>query len=130
MTTQRMLKILLAVLGVTNVATGLALIFAPQWFFDNIGRYPPFNRHYEGDLGAFVAAVGIGLLWSARDPQKYRVLIGIGFISSLLHTFNHVYDDILISASLPQIISGVIPIGVQTILLALALFLSSQNQKS
>lgn len=128
MTTQRMLQILVAVLGVLNVATGLALIFAPQWFFDNIGPYPPFNRHYEGDLGAFVTAVGIGLLWSARDPQKYRALIGIAFLSSLFHLLNHVFDDVLVTASMSQIVSGVIPIGLQTILLGFALYLAAPDR--
>ncbi len=126
MTTKQLLQILIAALGVVNTATGLALVFAPQWFFENIGNYPPFNRHYEGDLGAFVIASGIGLLWAARDPRKYRALIGIALLSSALHLVNHVYDDLLIGASLQQIISGVITVAFGTLLLALALFIASR----
>ncbi len=125
MTTQRMLQILVAMLGVVNAATGLALLFAPQWFFENIGSYPPFNRHYEGDLGAFVTAIGIGLLWAARNPRHYRALIGIALISNALHLVNHIYDDVILAASLPQMMQGAIPVGFQMVLLGLALYLAS-----
>jgi hypothetical protein len=126
MTTQRMLQILIAALGIINLATGLALLFAPQWFFENVGNYPPFNRHYEGDFGAFVIASGIGLLWAARAPQKYRALIGVALLASALHLVNHVYDDLLMGTSLQQIISGVITVALGTALLALAFFLARQ----
>lgn len=126
MTTQRLLQILVAALGVVNTATGLALLFVPQWFFENIGNYPPFNRHYQGDLGAFVIASGIGLLWAARNPQKYRALIGIALVSSALHLINHVYDDLLMGASIQQMISGVITVAFGTLLLALAFFLAQR----
>ncbi len=126
LTTQRMLQILVAALGIINLTTGLALVFAPQWFFENIGNYPPFNRHYEGDLGAFVTAIGIGLLWAARAPQKYRPLIGIALLASALHLVNHVYDDVLMGASIQQMISGVITVALGTALLTLAFFLARQ----
>lgn len=129
MTTHRLLQILVAALGVVNLLTGLALLFAPQWFFENIGNYPPFNRHYEGDLGAFVTAIGIGLLWAARNPHKYRALIGVALLANTLHLFNHIYDDLLIGASLQQIISGVTIVALGTALLALAFFLASSPQK-
>ncbi len=125
MNTHRLLQILVAALGVVNLIAGLALMFAPQWFFENIGNYPPFNRHYEGDLGAFVSAIGIGLLWAARNPHKYRALIGIAFLADLLHLLNHVYDDLLPGASMQQIISGVVTVALGTLLLALAFFLAA-----
>lgn len=124
MTTGRMLQILVGVLGVLTLVTGLGLLFAPQWFFDNIGTYPPFNRHYEGDLGAFVTASGVGLLWAARDPFKYRALIGIALVANVLHTVNHVYDDVIVSASMQQIMAGAIPVGLQALLLGLAVYMA------
>lgn len=104
-------------------------MFAPQWFYENIGNYPPFNRHYEGDLGAFVTAIGIGLLWAARNPHKYRALIGVALLASALHLFNHIYDDLLLGASFQQVISGVTTVALGTALLALAFFLASSPQK-
>ncbi len=127
MTTQRMLQILVAVLGILNVAGGLALLFAPQWFFENVGTYPPFNRHYEGDAGAFLTALGVGLVWAARDPSRYRALIGVAFIANALHLINHVYDDVILSASFQQMMQGAIPVGLTLLLLALAYWLASSR---
>lgn len=129
MTSQRMLEILVAALGVLTVVTGLGLLFAPLWFFENIGNYPPFNRHYEGDLGAFVIGSGVGLLWAARDPYRYRALIGVALVANVLHMVNHVYDDLIVSASMPQIMQGAIPVGLQAALLGLALYLTGVKRR-
>ncbi len=83
----------IALAGLSYLLVGLAQLFAPRWFFDNIGNFPPFNRHYLGDLGAFISAIGLGLLMAARDPRKHRLLIGAAAAGSLLHVVNHLYDD-------------------------------------
>lgn len=79
--------------GAFYLLTGIALLFAPQWFFDNIGFYPPYNRHYEGDLGAFTIPLGIALLLAARRPARHRSLVAFAFAASLVHALNHLLDD-------------------------------------
>ena len=37
--------------GLGYTIAGAALLFAPEWFFQNIGYFPPFSRHYAGDVG-------------------------------------------------------------------------------
>ena len=128
MFTQRMLQILVGALGVVNAAAGLALLLAPQWFFETIGSYPPFNRHYAGDAGSFLTAIGLGLLSAARDPSRYRALIGVAFISNALHLLNHVYDDVLVTASFQHIMQGAAPVGFTLLLLALALYLAAPRK--
>jgi hypothetical protein len=78
--------------GVGYALTGLALILAPHWFFDNIGPFAPFNRHYEGDLGAFLLPLGLGLLLVAREPVQHRIFLAVVAGASLLHAANHVYE--------------------------------------
>ena len=56
-----LLPALVALAGLIHLATGLALLLAPAWFYQNIGTFPPFNRHYAGDLGAFQVGLGVGL---------------------------------------------------------------------
>lgn len=58
------LQIILALSGLFYTLSGLALLFLPTWFFTYIGDFPPFNRHYMGDAGAFILPLGIGLLTS------------------------------------------------------------------
>jgi uncharacterized membrane protein len=84
---------IVALSGAGYTLTGLSQLFAPRWFFENIGNFPPFNRHYVGDLGAFILAMGLGLLVAARNPAQHRSLIGVVALGSVLHLLNHLYDD-------------------------------------
>ena len=92
----------LVIAGLLTVASALAELFAPPWFFDNIGPYPPYNRHYLGDLGAFVLPLGIGLLIAARDPIRHVALIALAAIGNLVHAANHAFDALVQSAQLPR----------------------------
>ena len=85
----RFAQIVVGVMGTVNGLAGVALIFFPLWFFQHIGTFPPFNQHYEGDLGAYLLAVGIGLLVATPAPEKYPWVIRIGALASLLHAANH-----------------------------------------
>lgn len=90
--------------------TGVALLLFPHWFFENIGNFPPFNRHYSGDLGAFLLPLGLGLLFSVRTPYEHRSLIGIVALASLLHALNHAYDALSGQVSLARWFSDTIPL--------------------
>ena len=80
--------------GLLHLLTGIAMLVAPEWFFQNIGTFPPYNRHYIGDLGAFQLPLGIGLLWAARAPERHRLFIAMVAVGNLIHLLNHAYDDI------------------------------------
>jgi len=91
-------RALLLAVGLLDAAAGAALQLTPQWFFDNIGRFPPFNRHYEGDAGAFLLPIGVGLLIAAWRPDRYRALVWLALAASWLHAANHVVDALATSA--------------------------------
>ncbi len=80
--------------GLGYAAAGAALLAAPEWFFASVGPFPPFNRHYSGDLGAFLLPLGIGLLWAARRPRQHVTLIAVTSLGSLLHSLNHAVDAV------------------------------------
>lgn len=82
----------IALNGLVYLFSGAALLFAPSWFFNTIGNFPPFNRHYSGDLGAFLLPLGAGLLIAARQPSRHRGLIAVAAGAALLHALNHGYD--------------------------------------
>jgi hypothetical protein len=86
--------------GMFYTLTGLALLFIPTWFFTYIGDFPPFNRHYMGDAGAFVLPLGIGLLLAIREPAANKTIILLTAVGSLVHALNHAYDDWLAGSSL------------------------------
>lgn len=98
--------------GVFYALTGVALLFAPQWFYDNIGTYPPFNRHYEGDLGAFLLPLGIVLVIASRHPSRHRLLIGFAAAGSLVHALNHLYDDMIAQTPIGSALGTTLPLFV------------------
>jgi hypothetical protein len=94
----RFTQIVVGLAGVAYLLTGIALLFAPAWFFVAIGHFQPFNRHYEGDLGSFLLPLGIGLLVAARDPARNIWVIRVAAFGSLLHVLNHIYDALFYSS--------------------------------
>jgi hypothetical protein len=108
-----------AIAGITHLLVGLAMLLAPMWFFAVIGTFPPFNRHYTGDMGAFQLALGVGLLFAARTPARQRLLIGIAAAGNLLHMLNHAYDALISRASLGYWLADTGPMLVLTLALLL-----------
>jgi hypothetical protein len=104
------LQIVLFVGGLFNLLIGLALLFAPVWFYENIGNFPPYNRHFLGDAGAFLLPWGIGLLLAARQPAAHRSLIGLAAIAALIHALNHAYDDWLVASPLSHWLAETLPL--------------------
>ena len=85
-------QVLIALVGVFDAAAGAALLFAPQWFYDTLATFPPFNRHYAGDVGAFLLPIGLGMLIAAGDPIRYRAILVLGLAASWIHAANHALD--------------------------------------
>ena len=112
-------QVVVAIAGITHLLVGLAMLLAPMWFFTTIGTFPPFNRHYTGDMGAFQLALGAGLLLAARAPAQYRLLIGIAAAGNALHMLNHAYDALISRASLGFWLADTGPMLVLTLALLL-----------
>ncbi len=98
----RIKQITVGLTGIAYLLTGIALLFAPVWFFQTIGHFPPYNQHYEGDLGSFLLALGIGLLVAARAPGRHLWVIRVAALGSLVHVGNHIYDAIVNSAPMSE----------------------------
>jgi len=104
-------------LGYPFFLAGFALLFAPVWFFQVVGHFPPFNRHYEGDLGSFLLSLGIGLLVAARAPARHIWVIRVAALGSLVHIGNHIYDAVVNSAPASEWLSQIAPLLVLALLL-------------
>lgn len=116
----RFAQIIVGASGVFFIGVALLLLFAPRWFFENIGLFPPYNRHYEGDLGAFLLPLGLGLLYAARNPTKYRALLAVAAGGSALHVLNHIFDGVAQSFTLTHWLTDTAPLALSALLLILA----------
>ncbi len=114
--------------GVVNLLTGAALLLAPAWFYNAVADFPPFNRHFLGDVGAFIFALGLGLLFAAREPRKHRGLIGVAALGTLLHVGNHLYDDLLVEhAATAHWLTNTLPLFMMAVLLTAGYALLMRN---
>ncbi len=85
-------RVVVALAGAAYTATGAALLLAPHLFFEHVGDFAPYNRHYAGDAGAFSLAIGVGLLVAARRPAAHALVVAVGAAAALVHAANHAYD--------------------------------------
>jgi hypothetical protein len=108
------IQLILVLSGFFYTLVGLTLIFLPTWFFTYIGDFPPFNRHYMGDNGAFILPLGLGLLVAARQPAAHRNIVLLTAVASLFHALNHAYDDWLVRSSLAHWFTETIPLLIFT----------------
>lgn len=63
------LKVLLWVVGISQIVLGALTLFAPTFFFETMGlSAPPADNTYMlGMLGARFLAYGLGMFWLARQ---------------------------------------------------------------
>jgi hypothetical protein len=120
MNNKQVTQILVGSMGVLNTLIALLILFAPAWFFANVGNFPPFNRHYMGDAGTFLLAIGVGLLLAARDPIKHKLTVGVGILASALHTLNHLYDAIIGGEGIMHWLTDLGPLVLFVIILVVA----------
>lgn len=107
--------------GVILTFAGVSLLVAPQWFFDVFAPFPPFNRHFLGDAGAFSLPWGIALLLAARAPHQHRLLLALATGAASLHALNHLFGDLWVE-QLPwdHLLSDNAPIALPTLWLVWA----------
>ena len=104
-TNLRFARAVLLLNGLFYLATGLALLLAPEWFFANVGTFAPFNRHYEGDVGSFLLPLGVVLLVAARQPAANLGLLALAAAGGTIHALNHLVDTLAGAGGLDKTIS-------------------------
>ena len=90
------LRVLMAFLGVPNIAIGLWAIANPEHWFDNflgwapqvVAAYPPFNEHLASDAGSGLLASGVVMTVAAVWPQRPVVITAaIAYLAFVLPHF-------------------------------------------
>ena len=71
-------------------------------------------------MGAFIAALGVGLLFAIRQPKQHRSLIGAAALGGLIHVGNHLYADVVESGTSMHWLTNTAPLLVMALALAWA----------
>ena len=78
--------------GVLTLALGLWSFASPESFYDQIATWPPYNRHFLHDIGAFQAGIGATLLIGAFARDALLVVLSGAAVGSVLHAIAHFID--------------------------------------
>ena len=81
-----------AALAVYELAFGLWMLLAPRSFYDAVGPFGPYNRHYVLDTATWQLAFGVALAVAVRRPSWRAPLLGFAVVQFGLHALNHIAD--------------------------------------
>jgi hypothetical protein len=87
--------IVIAIVGVSQILTGLVAFLLPGTFYDVVAGYPPYNEHFLMDVGSWQIALGALAVYGARRPDWRVGLLGLLALQYVLHLIPHLihFDD-------------------------------------
>jgi hypothetical protein len=77
--------------GLFYLMVGMAQLLQPEWYFANVGGFPPYNRLVIGQLGSVLLPLGVLLVIASQNPTSNRMMISLGAATATLMTLNHLY---------------------------------------
>jgi hypothetical protein len=89
---ERLLRALLAVLGLLQITVGGWMLFATHSFGTTIAPFEGFNNHDLRDFASFYLALGLALLVAATRPTWRFPILVLGTLEYSFHTINHAID--------------------------------------
>jgi hypothetical protein len=78
--------------GALTLALGLWAFLSPQSFYDQIATWPPYNKHFLHDVGAFQAGLGATLILAAFVGDALVVALSGAALGSVIHALAHFID--------------------------------------
>src|SRR5438034_9458111 len=85
-------RVLVGVCAVFLLGSGLFAMLAPEAFYNLVAMYPPYNRHFIHDIGAFMLGLGAGLGLALWITDVFLVALGANAVGGLAHFISHVVD--------------------------------------
>lgn len=88
----RILRVCVAVLGCISIAAGLWAMLGPHSFYEQAATFPPYNRHFIHDIGAFQIGLGSCLIAAPALADALLVVLIGNALGALAHFAGHVAD--------------------------------------
>jgi hypothetical protein len=71
---------------------GAWALLDPRSFYDQIAHFPPYNRHFVHDLGAFQLGLGTAMVLGLAGWDARRVVLWSAAVATVLHALSHWLD--------------------------------------
>jgi archaellum biogenesis protein FlaJ (TadC family) len=88
----RLVRIVVAVFAVEQLALGALMAVAPGSFFHHVGPFGLRNDHYIRDSSTWSLALGAALLIALRRPRWRVPVLAFAALQAALHALNHLAD--------------------------------------
>jgi Domain of unknown function (DUF4345) len=88
----RQLRMLFAILGLSQLLLGLFMALAPGAFFDSIATYGTRNDHYIRDVATVYLALGVAFLIAVGRPSWRVPVLDVALLQYAFHSVNHLID--------------------------------------
>ena len=83
-----------------TLAGAAVFILAGAWaflgrgsFYERVAHFPPYNRHFLHDVGAFQLGLGTALALGLAGWDGRRVALWTVAVASVLHAASHIIDQ-------------------------------------
>ena len=87
-------NLVVAVFGIFTLALGIWALADTTSFYDNIAEWPPYNRHFIHDIGAFQIGLGVALVFALIwQGDAVLAALGGGAAGATLHSVVHITDE-------------------------------------
>jgi hypothetical protein len=105
-------RVLVGVCAAFLLGSGLFAILAPEAFYNLVALYPPYNRHFIHDIGAFMLGLGAGLALALFLTDALLVALAATAVGGVAHFFSHLADRELGGLPTDPLIFGVFALVV------------------
>ncbi len=78
--------------GLFYLMLGMSQLLQPEWYFANVGAFPPYNRLVIAQLGSVLLPLGVTMVIASQNPSSNRMVISIGASAAALFVFNQFYS--------------------------------------
>lgn len=102
-------NLVVAAFGLVTLALGIWALVDTMSFFDNVAEWPPYNRHFIHDIGAFQVGLGAALLFAlVWQGDAVLAALGGGATGGALHAIVHITDEEFGGRDLDPYLLGVV----------------------
>jgi hypothetical protein len=74
------------------IVAGAWAFLGPGSFYERAAHFPPYNRHFLHDVGAFQLGLGTALILGLAGWDGRRVALWTVAVASVLHAASHILD--------------------------------------
>ena len=85
-------RVIVGLFCLAIIGTGLWAMLAPESFYASVAVYPPYNRHFIHDIGAFNLGLGATLGFAVVLGDALLVALAGNAVGAVAHFVSHAVD--------------------------------------